>query len=147
MAKRFHYSGDINAVHGGYFYNLSEWHNGYADAVRITPASDAGGPDNVFWVETLTVNIERSDDDIERALQCIGQTLADLKAVSPATRKHILIDAHIAYGHFDICETETVQVGPKDEFAGRAADEYRITVNLRAGSDIGRYARKLCSEL
>lgn len=58
---RWHYSGDVNIEHGGMFYNLSTFGEGYVSVVRCQPCTDAGGPDNCFWVEQLTANVCNTD--------------------------------------------------------------------------------------
>lgn len=55
--KVWHYSGDVDIAHGGMFYNMDDIENGYADAVRVTAVSDAGGPDNMWWVERISINV------------------------------------------------------------------------------------------
>lgn len=55
--KHWHYQGDVNIEHGGMYYCLDGFDQGYAECVRVTPCSNAGGPDNTFWIEQLTVDI------------------------------------------------------------------------------------------
>lgn len=144
--KRFYYVGDVNIEHGGYFVHQSDdgRRHGYADVVRVTPCSDAGGPNNCFWVETLTVNIrDRRSDDYRRALDCIGCDLSELP--TRAARRRAVIDAHIAYGFYDITQSECVQIG-------RVQDECRedsVTPDtvLRGNASLERYARRICSEV
>lgn len=53
----WHYSGDVNIEHGGMFYNLATWEDGYVECWRCQPCSDAGGPDNMYWIEHLSVSV------------------------------------------------------------------------------------------
>lgn len=48
------YIGDINLECGGMFYKYDDGFD-YCEAVRIVPASDMGGPDNLFRIETGTI--------------------------------------------------------------------------------------------
>lgn len=99
--RHWHYNGDVNIEHGGFFYDLSTFEQGYVDVVRVVPCSDAGGPDNYFWLQKLNAVIystrpfagkgdtiemrrahralhqeqytdERDIRNIEEALKCIG---------------------------------------------------------------------------
>ena len=47
------YSGDMNLECGGMFYKYEG--GDYCEAVRVIPASDMGGPDNLFRIETGTI--------------------------------------------------------------------------------------------
>lgn len=80
MAKRWFYSGDADIENGGFFYDLSNFDDlGYAQAVRVTPCSDAGGPDNVFWVEMLSVNTG-DKDAIRLAYSGVGDDVQTRRA-------------------------------------------------------------------
>jgi hypothetical protein len=139
-ARKF-YSGDLNIEHGGFFYTLDNFDRGYVDAVRVTPCSDAGGPDNVFWIECLSVLIpeqtppkplpgltqEQTDahhelhgtkpemGKFEYAMAGIGYDSEDMwdqwRKFTAAQRRHILVYACESYGLYDLHESETVQVG------------------------------------
>ena len=142
MAQRFFYSGDRSIENGGFFYSLANWHYDYADAVRVTPCSDAGGPTNQFWVETLTANIP-DGNDLQRTLDCIGMD----ELPKGAARRHAIIDALIAYGTYDITSSEVVQIGTKpDEYGSREFDPVHANTVLRANASLERYVRAKCRE-
>ena len=147
--RKFFYSGDVNLQHGGTFYSVDTFDKwGYVDALRVTPCSDADGPDNLFWFEQLSVNVERSADDIESALNCIGQTPESLKAMKPAQRRHVVIDACIAYGFYDVTNSETVKVGgPKTEHLEYRGQAYNVHTTLRGNASLMRYARSIVREM
>lgn len=74
---RWRYSGDMNLEHGGLF-----WRPGsrdpfpeadYVEAVQVTPCTDAGGPDNLFCIESGSIYMPR--DGYETALDSCGYTL------------------------------------------------------------------------
>lgn len=141
-----HYSGDINIEHGGVLYSLANAHYHYADAVRVTAVSDAGGPDNQFWVERIVVNFPTDPDGVKQVLDCIGVTMEEYKALSRARRLHALVDACIAYGKYDQDKSEVVQVGAKvDPFWSAehhgGFDPVKVDVVLRGNASLKRYAR------
>ena len=140
---RIFYSGDVSIEHGGFFYDLSSWDCGYVSATRVTPCSDAGGPDNQFWVENLTVNL-REGAALDDVLQCCGMTRETLP--KGAARRHAIVECHIAYGAYDVEQNEVVQVGAKPDpiSAGRPGfDPVRVNVVLRANASLRKYVRRV----
>lgn len=145
--RRMFWSGDLNPANGGHFYTLEGAKWGYVDAVRVCPCSDANGPENLFWIEQITVNL-RKGKELDRVLDCVGASVAAMKEAGMTARQilHASIDAHIAYGAYDAGNTACVQVGPHDEhFNHREWSTGRATVDvqLRADACIGNYARKV----
>lgn len=139
MARRFFYFGDVSIEYGGYFYCLDSWQYGYVDALRVTPVSDAGGPDNVFWIEGLTVNIPKGDR-LRGALDCVG--IESLASLPRATRRHAIVHACIGYGLYDADALATVQVGPDDPFYG-GRERFEVTHYLRASVNLRKLARRM----
>jgi hypothetical protein len=115
-------------TNGGMFYDLSTFDEGYVDAVQVQPCSDAGGPDNCWWIERINVTIyegwepfqgvgatvaERKAhrvlhdmpdaERIENALRCCGweENLADWDKLTRTQRRHVIVDACVSYGHYD----------------------------------------------
>lgn len=129
MSKRVYYSGDVNLEYGGVFYSLANAQYGYASAVRVTPLSDAGGPDNQFWIEPLTINFKRDALQTKSMLACIGLEN------EPAPNAHVLIDAALAYGFYDQEAVETVQIGA-------ASGLPAVDTVLRANASLRRYVWK-----
>jgi hypothetical protein len=169
----WHYSGDVNIEHGGMFYSLANFEFGYVDAVRVTPCSDAGGPDNVFWVEQLTINVgdampfqgvgcsvaerrahrvlhdqeTKELDRIERAMECCGwdERLHEWLKMSEVQRKHAVVQACADYGYTETDSQETVQVGPSQENAeAHRIDKVRADKVLRGNASLKNYARSKC---
>lgn len=147
MKNRIFYTGDINAEHGGMFYTLEGVKWGYVDALRIVPCSDAGGPDNLFWLERLTINL-REGAALAPILECCGIGRDELARLTPAQRVHASIRAHESYGAYDPDGTEVVRIGPPCPFFDhrREWESPKIDRVLRAGSSIGRYAKRLFSK-
>lgn len=140
MSRRFFYSGDRNIEHGGYFYDLSTWKWGYVGALRVTPCSDAGGPDNLFWIEELTVNLREGEE-----LRSILQTCSIEELPKGAARRHAIVDAHVQYGAYDFNPIDTVQIGPGDPYYS-GFDRFEPTRKVRAGTSLRNLARKLAKE-
>lgn len=141
MSRRFFYSGDVSIEHGGVFYCLDSWQLGYVDALRVVPAYDAGGPDNVFWIEGLTVNL-RTGARLASVLQCSGLS-ADTMPTGAAYR-HAIVEAHIAYGAYDCEPMATIQIGPDCPFSSHRECP-PITHYLRASVNLRRLARRMAS--
>ena len=137
---RIQYAGDVSIHHGGYFYDFEGWQNGYVSVTRVQPCSDAGGPDNLFWLESLTVNI-RKGVELDSVLSCCGLTRDTLP--TGAARRHALIDCHVAYGAYDKNQSEVVQVGAKLDACGHGFDPIQPDTVLRGNASLRRYARRL----
>jgi hypothetical protein len=139
---RWFYSGDVNIENGGYFYNLDNWPY-YVDARRVVPCSDAGGPDNLFWIEELTVNVDEKmgDTRVKNAFSACGWLDEKLNA---RELRHRIVSAFVSYGYYDVCSTNVVMLGPKvDEFwserGGFALPKVDIT--LRSNVDLAKWLR------
>src|ERR1700685_3511801 len=70
MAKRWHYMGDINLEYGGYFWR-EDGADDYVLCVRVTPCSDAGGPNNLFWIEQGSIYMDATKR--QQCLSVIGE--------------------------------------------------------------------------
>lgn len=138
------YQGDVNLEHGGYFFRVGkdESRYQYSSVVRVTPCSDADGPDNLFWVETLTVNLPDKELRAKNGmLSCVGMDEETLASLTPAKRFAELVYASLAYGCYDQESNKTVQIGPKDEFYS-GHEEIPVDVQLRAGSSLHNWVKK-----
>lgn len=170
----WHYSGDINIEHSGMFYNLATFEGGHVECWRLQPCSDAGGPDNCYWIEHLvviihdgwknafwgvgtTVSARRahralhdmdSAERTESALACIGydspDMLADWDKRTLAERKHIIFEACIAYGHYDQESVTLIRVGPNQEGIAAGKDRYDPETVLRSNTNLHNYVRGKC---
>ena len=140
---KFFYSGDVNIQYGGLFYSLSDWYYDFATAYRVTPVSDMGGPDNQFIIEGLTLNGFDDAKRIECALSCIGANDEYSKATK-AQKRHILVNAFIAYGYYDIDSSENLQIGKADSFFSNNStrDALKIDTFLRGGSSLRNYVKR-----
>lgn len=139
---RVFYTGDKNIECGGYFYSLENMKWDFADVVRVTPFSDADGPDNLYWVDRLTVNIREPGRELDNILATCGMDAQNLGRT--ATRNHVLIDCHLSYGAYDMCDRRVVQIGAKIDTPFHSSFG-RINVDyvLRGNASLYKYARNV----
>lgn len=138
---RWFYQGDVDCQQGGFWYRLDNMQYGYADCVRITPCADAGGPDNQFWIESLTVNIPDDKAKLNQALSCCG-AIDEYETASEKQRQHIAVSCCVAYGFYDQEPSHTVQIGRKADHCGAGFDPITPETVLRAGSSLRNYVRR-----
>lgn len=89
MNQEWQYFGDINLGQGGLFW-CEDGSEDYVLTVRVTPASDMGGPDNVFLIESGSVYLPEDDAKRKDALDAIGVEPGE------ATRRDLVV-AFVAY--------------------------------------------------
>jgi hypothetical protein len=144
MTTRAHYWGDVNPEYGGYFYDSTNFCWGYSMVVRITPCSDAGGPDNCWWIDVLTVNFP--DDDSERyaILDACG---IELRQLTPFQRNCAMVDACLSYGKYDQDSSTMVRIGAPDPFYSGREGPFNPDKILRGNASIRAYAHKLFHEV
>lgn len=134
MAKRWHYIGDVNLEHGGAFIQEGDWPD-YCNAVQVTPCSDAGGPNNWYWIESGTVYLG-NPEHVARALEC-----CDESADAPQWRKG---DAMLGYMGMDRDSCVIVQIGAKrgDCDSCQWDTDTECDYVLRGNSSLRRYVRR-----
>lgn len=132
MKNKWHYTGDINLEHGGLFINMN-FDCDYADVVRVTPMSDAGGPDNVWWVEAGSVSMPSKLEELEQVLKYSG-----LKLENVLLHPEMIVEAIVAYKGLEVDAIETVQIGPTQESKAKVT----ATVQLRNRSKLENYVRR-----
>jgi hypothetical protein len=150
MPKRWNYNGDISLKHGGFYWREDGLGlDDYVIAVRVTPCSDAGGPDNVFHIETGSIYMPQEIDAANRALACCGYSIDANGTVTDCTgvrhtgkrARAILVDAWLAYHGTDREAEYIVRIGPAEPGAqGWCADEEPNRI-LRAGSSLRNYVK------
>ena len=135
--KRWNYCGDINLECGGFYWQESG-HLDHVYAVEVIPASDMGGPDNLFLVQhDGSIFIGDDTAKIKSALECCGW-IAD---TSKATRADIVL-AMNAYRGIEDGVCDWIAIGPieNDYYSGFAMPE--ITVQLRGNASLERFVRR-----
>lgn len=147
----YQYNGDVDLTQGGYFASTGpdERRYGYSSVVRVTPCSDAGGPDNCFWIETLTVNLPTTKPEINQVLHHLDLNTDKLAIYTPAARRAILIDACIAYGKYDpddlfsmgLPQRQMVRIGPADPYWS-GTDDFTPDLVLRANWKLRNWVRQ-----
>lgn len=137
MARtKWFYFGDTNIEYGGFYYNLDNVQYNFVDAVEVTPCSDAGGQDNAYWIERITINLPTDEAQKKRVLaSCDIEKLEDGKA-----GLHQLIHACHSYGMYDKDEGEVLQIGKKTGSGGW--DTINPDKVVRSNVDLAKYVRR-----
>ena len=136
MSRKWNYCGDISLAYGGYYWR-EDGADDYVLCVRVQPCSDAGGPDNMFWIEQGSIYMPVDSDKQNRALQVIGME----NETNPS--RAALVDAFLAYGNFDRdCRdgSRVVRFGPAQP-ANRAFESMTPDVILRANASLKNYVK------
>lgn len=76
MSHRWHYVGDMDLENGGYFWREDDAAD-YVCVVDVTACADAGGPSNLFHIETGTIFMPTDREEISIVLKCSDHKLAD----------------------------------------------------------------------
>lgn len=122
--NEWQYNGDVNIRYGGYYWK-EDGADDYVLAVLITPCSDAGGPDNQFWIEEGLIWLGDSERQT-RALDCIGVVPGD------ATRRDY-VEAALAYYGIERDSEQTLQTL---QIGAKAGDASHSWGGFPGGSDI-----------
>lgn len=148
MGKRWDFQGDVNLEHGGIFFDLSEWRNGYVTAVEVRDLDSGCGFRGAVLIEERTITIDRPERHAS-ALDAIGSTIlpnGDIedngRVLSKGSRAWKLCIAYAlnAYGFHDLRRSEVLQLerdGPM-QFGGWIAADKR----LRANANLRRYVQR-----
>lgn len=135
---RWHYYGDQDIAYGGLYYSLATFEWGYADAVRVTPCSNEGGPTDMFRIDFLSISFHPTEIRAD-VLAEYGLSAAAFAALTPAARRHAAVQCHAAVA-YDCGEVMIVLLGSP---RGRRFTDFRPTHYARAGSDLRRIALSL----
>lgn len=151
MAKaKWEYTGDVNIEHGGFFY-LDEGDDDFIHVVNVTPASDGGGPENVFLVEFGSVYMPTNLARMRSAASVCGYEIADDRALidctgatfayqSPEWRINMLY-AWKAYHGIDGPDSRIIRVGKPDKHAqpGSFLAEMEPDFILRSNANLKKF--------
>ena len=136
MAKRWHYIGDRNLCEGGAFIREGDYSD-YCEAVQVTPCSNAGGPSNLFWIESGTVYLG-NPSHVQSALECCG----DIETAKQWRKGY----AVLRYMGMDRDREDVIRIG-KDE--SEYADSWRFDIEsvkpniiLRGNASLMRFVRR-----
>ena len=140
MKSRWKYSGDVSLRNGGYFYDTSNIQYHYVDVVRVQPCSDAGGPDNEWWIESLTVNLPETDEALRIILRTCGWASEDVNSKPKDVREGMIIDACISHGQYDQNSSTVYRIGPKESVPAYTWDGHNENdvVQFRANASLRR---------
>lgn len=134
---KWNYNGDINLEYGGFFWR-EDGADDYVLVVRVTPCSDAGGPNNQFWIEQGSVYMPNDADKRRRALSVCGWE----NEAEPS--RGMLVDAHMAYDGVqrDSMNGQTVvQIGAKADEPGHGWGDVEVTKVIRGNAKLANYVR------
>jgi hypothetical protein len=141
-SRHWHYTGDVSIEHGGTFYHFDDFKYGYVNAWRVQPCSDAGGPDNEFWIEELTVIIDPHGSTQRRqCMACVGLTTAQLHEATRYQRRHMLFNAALSYGRYDQLRTTHIRIGKKAPY-DQGWDDTTTPVQLPHNTSLYRLMRR-----
>lgn len=137
--KRWNYSGDVNLEEGGFYWKEDDADD-YVIAVRVTPCTDAGGPANLFWIESGSIYLgDKAKQD--SSLSVIGVEPGE------ATRRDY-VEAALAYGGIERDSYNgqvVVQIGKVQEIIDSwqfgTSKAYTPDVQLRGNASLARYVR------
>lgn len=108
------YSGDVNVKEGGMWIN-DEGDEDFVRVVEITPCSEAGGPDNLFYITRGSIYMPTDEARRKAALETIGWYDEN---GDEAHKRACLIDAFRAYHGIDADAMGgeiVIRVGPEDK--------------------------------
>jgi len=138
MSAKWKYIGDRDLQCGGVFISVdaNDTQYGYASAIRVIPASDAGLPDNQFWVEWVTVNGLDDNKRVTTALESCGWT-----SDNPGMMEKI--DALMCYGYYDVNHSEVIQLGAEvDPFYSGRDEPLKPTIILRTNASLRNWVKR-----
>lgn len=145
MARhKWNYNGDINLRYGGFWWKEDDADD-YVLAVRVTPCSDGGGPDNLYLVEQGSIYMPLDPAKRHSALQGCGYENEETPSRS------MLVDAFMASNRpsmaywgieRDTYNGETViQIGKHKKDTSRDGWSPEPDVILRGNASLERYVR------
>jgi hypothetical protein len=140
--RRWHYVGDINIEHGGYFW-CEDGQDDYVRIVRVTPASDMEGPDNVFMIESGSVYLPTSPTERKQVLKYLDIGYTENTSLA------WLVEAFLSYSGIDndaYNDEQYVRIGPEQDMDRKNSDYFRRKINrvLRASASLENYVKREC---
>jgi hypothetical protein len=133
---KWNFNGDINLEYGGFFWR-EDGADDYVRAVRITPCSDAGGPDNLFHVEQGSIYMPLDAAKRKSALSVCGYE----NEANPS--RSMLVDSFMAYHGIDrdsMNGEQVVRIGKAQELARDGWNPEPDFV-LRGNSSLERFVK------
>jgi len=131
---QWHYQGDVDLRQGGLFWRETG-DDEMAWIVRVSPCSDAGGPDNLFRLAAGHVHIPGDPDRRGKALAALGLSPKD------ASRQD-LVTAFAAWQAPDFDEERVIRIGPPDRFHSGRGDAPEPDTVLRDGTDLRKWVTR-----
>jgi hypothetical protein len=133
--NKWHYVGDVDIMNGGYFWR-EDGQEDYVLCVRVTACADAGGPENMAWVETGSIYLfNPNGSERRRALDYIGWPEDE------APTRAAIVNAMLGYQGLDKDEGATVRIGKPDPFYN-GREEIEPDTVLRAGANLKNWIKR-----
>lgn len=134
---KWRYNGDINLECGGFFWR-EDGADDYVLCVRVQPCSDAGGPNNQFWIEQGSVYMP---DDAERRRHAL--TVCGYENEANPSRA-MLVDAYMAYSGVEVdCMNGRIilQIGVKADELRHSWGGGEADIVIRGNAKLANYVR------
>lgn len=136
MRNGWKYSGDLNLECGG-FYWREHGEPDSVEAIRVTPCSDAGGPDNLFHFEFGSIYMP--EDKLADALSTIGMEpdKADRDSIIYAFQAYSGLERDAMGGE------RVIRIGPDEsDYARSNGWNPEPDFILRAGTDLRKWVER-----
>lgn len=132
--KDWNYNGDMGLEYGGFYWKENGWDD-YVLAVEVVPCSDAGGPDNLFYIDSGSIFI--CEDKLDSALDTIGMTRAE------ASRADIVF-AMKAYHGIESDWSRVIRLGKDESDYMRGGGGWNPTpdIILRRNTNLRKYVER-----
>lgn len=112
---RWEYRGDVNLEHGGTWFNLTDFDNGYVEAVTVDDLDSGAGARGMVLVRKIAIIL----DNPEINAQAIESCLWWHPGIKPEPSPIETAEAVMHYGHYDVMQSyargeysEIIQLDP-----------------------------------
>lgn len=128
----WHYLGDVNIRHGGFYWRNDAVHEDSVHVVKVIPYRDADGPDNLFRIKVGLLEIPE-EPKVTEALAFIGLTREN-------TQREDVIAALVSFYGIDDDEDYVLRIGtPDPHWEGREENNPQPEVILRSNTSLRKW--------
>ena len=128
----YKFIGDINLEYGGIYINLSDWKDGYANAVEICDLDSACGFTGAISIRNLTLIKPDNETELNSVLSVVGHENEKVSDLDVAY-------ASFAYGLYDGEPEETIQLNDDGDMT---FDGWCVDFKAPTGFDLRDYVEK-----
>jgi len=97
---KWQYMGSVDVQHGGAYFAMETYDDGYVDCVRITDLDSACGFDGAVMVEHVIVLVGDAEQT-KQAMRCCGLSEDELSQYDKESRRMAIVNALLYYGYYD----------------------------------------------